>query len=740
MAADGDAAADDLLERIDDLRIASIRPLMPAACLVEELADSSVYETIRGARGALSSIARGRDPRLAVVVGPAAAHDPAAVLEFARRLKPVADSLRDELVLVVRVFLDEPAGGAGRWSGAMYDPGLDGSFQVNRGFRQARNLLLEIARLGLPAGCLYLDSISPQFIADLVSWSAIGSPTVSSSLHRQLASGLSTPVGFRGGAGHAVAAADTVRAAAAAHAFLSVSKQGVAGVVQTTGNRDTHVVLPPPGADGGAEAEAACAALAALDLPSSVMVDCGYGAGQETPAAMAGAAAAVVARVAGGDERVSGVLLSSFLEEGQQNIGHEPAKLRFGVSVTEPCLGWEQTLSLLNTLAAAVKKRQAAAPAALGRAPSLPRAAPSFRELGTLDTTDNLRVHTIRPLLSPACAIEQVPMSREAKRLVLRARCEISQIVQGESDRLLVLAGPPAVHDPSAAIEYAARLAALAAKHEGELVVVMQVNLSRSAEAEEGGWAGLVTDPTMNGSVSVNAGFRAARQLLLDIGSLGLPTSTEYVDTITPQFVADLVSHALVGARQACSRAHRELAFGLSTPVGFQSTSSTVLAAADAVRASSAAHAFLSVSKQGVAGICQTTGNRDGYMVVPPPADAQIEQQASDALESMGLPSRVLVDCTSLGGCQTPAQMAGAAAAAAARVTGGSNRVCGVLLGSFLLEGRQELTPGKALVRGMSVAEPCMDWSATEAAIEELATAVRVRRGEMPPLKKARAA
>jgi 3-deoxy-7-phosphoheptulonate synthase len=130
MAADGDAAADDLLERIDDLRIASIRPLMPAACLVEEVADSSVYETIRGARGALSAIARGRDPRLAVVVGPAAAHDPAAVLEFARRLKPVADSLRDQLVLVVRVFLDEPAGGAGRWSGAMYDPGLDGSFQV----------------------------------------------------------------------------------------------------------------------------------------------------------------------------------------------------------------------------------------------------------------------------------------------------------------------------------------------------------------------------------------------------------------------------------------------------------------------------------------------------------------------------------------------------------------------------------------------------------------------------------
>jgi 3-deoxy-7-phosphoheptulonate synthase len=405
--ADRDAAAEDLLERIDDLRIASIRPLMPAACLVEEVADSSVYETIRGARGALSSIARGRDPRLAVVVGPAAAHDPAAVLEFAKRLQPVAESLRDELVLVVRVFLDEPAGGAGRWSGAMYDPGLDGSFQVNRGFRQARTLLLEIARLGLPAGCLYLDSISPQFVADLVSWSAIGSPTVSSALHRQLASGLSTPVGFCGAAGAAAAAADAVRAASAAHAFLSVSKQGVAGVVQTTGNRDTHVVLP--GAAGGAEAEAACAALAALNLPSRVMVDCGYGAGQETPAAMAEAAAAVASRVAAGDDRVSGVLLSSFLEEGQQNIGHDPSKLRFGVSVTEPCLGWDQTVATLRSLAEAVKQRRAAAAApALGRAPSLTVAARSFRELGALDTTDNLRVKMIRPLLSPACAIEQV--------------------------------------------------------------------------------------------------------------------------------------------------------------------------------------------------------------------------------------------------------------------------------------------------------------------------------------------
>mmetsp|Transcript_35561 Transcript_35561/g.111648 ORF Transcript_35561/g.111648 Transcript_35561/m.111648 type:complete len:372 (-) Transcript_35561:282-1397(-) len=356
-APDDDESA--LLSRIDDLRIASIRPLMPAACLIEELADASVVETIRDARGALSAITRGTDQRLAVVIGPAAAHEPAAVLEFARRLVPVQQRLGGELLLVVRVFLDEPAGGAGRWSGAMYDPGLDGSFQINRGFRQARQLLVDIARLGLPAGCLYLDSISPQFIADLVSWSAVAASTSASALHRELASGLSTPVGFQATAASAAAAVDAVRAASAPHAFLSVSKQGVAGIVQTTGNRDGHLVLPA--ASAASAEEAACGALAALGLPARAMVDCGYGAGCTTPQEQAAAAAAVAARVAGGDGRVCGAVLPSYLLQGRQPLA-PGGKLTRGMSVAGACMDWGTTEAILREFAVAVTARRAAAP------------------------------------------------------------------------------------------------------------------------------------------------------------------------------------------------------------------------------------------------------------------------------------------------------------------------------------------------------------------------------------------
>jgi len=331
---------------------------------------------------------------------------------------------------------------------------------MNSGFRAARRLLLDIAQLGLPTAVEYVDTITPQFVADLASYALVGSRQAGSRAHRELASGLSTPVGFQGGASSADAAVDAVRSAASGHAFLSVSKQGVAGIVQTTGNRDCHLVLP---AASAAEAEeAACGALAALGLPARAMVDCGYGAGCTTPQEQAAAAAAVAARVADGDGRVCGVVLSAFLKPGRQEIGAQPSQLQFGLSVTEPCLGWEDALATLEALAAAVAARRRASPPPVGRSESMPRA--PFRELGAIEQTDNLRVQTIRPLLSPACAIEEVELPLQSKRLVLRARCDISAVVQGDSDRLLVLAGPPAVHDPSEAMEYAARLAALEAE------------------------------------------------------------------------------------------------------------------------------------------------------------------------------------------------------------------------------------------------------------------------------------
>ena len=345
------------VDDLDDLRITNIRPLMPSACLIDEVYDPSVYDAITGARIALSRVVKGSDDRLIVVTGPSSTHDPDAALEYARQLKPLADKYSGDLIVVMRVFLDRPAGGAGSWSGAMFDPDLDGSYQINKGFRRARQLLLEISKLGLPTGCLYLDAISPQFIADLVSWSSIGERTAESKLHRELASGLSTPVGFQATKGSVSLAIDAVRASAAPHAFLSVSKQGVAGIVETTGNCDCLVVLP---AIGGAEEAAACAALSELQLPARVMVDCGAGGAQVSADEQAAAAREVASRIAQGSEHVCGVLLASFLIKGQQSLAAGGASLIRGQSVTSACIDWSTTTALLETLSAAVQKRRRA--------------------------------------------------------------------------------------------------------------------------------------------------------------------------------------------------------------------------------------------------------------------------------------------------------------------------------------------------------------------------------------------
>ena len=290
-------------DNLDDLRVRGIRALVPSACLIEDVAgDSTVYESVALSRRDISHAVRGEDGRLLVVIGPVSVHDPLATLEYACKLATIQQTLRDDLIIVMRTFLDEPAGGAGYWSGAMYDPDLDGSFQINRGLKQARQLLLDVNRLGLPAGCLYCDTISPQFVADLVSWSCISSYSAQSRLHRELASGLSTPVGFVSigeGCSAAELAIDAVRVAGAPHAFLSVSKQGVAGIVETTGNIDCHPVLPP----GDETVAHACALLNAAGRAARVMVEC-----------PTSDAAIQVAR----DTRVFGLLLPSFLKGGAQ--------------------------------------------------------------------------------------------------------------------------------------------------------------------------------------------------------------------------------------------------------------------------------------------------------------------------------------------------------------------------------------------------------------------------------------
>ena len=723
---------------VDDLRIRAIRPLVPSACLIEDVpADAAVYETVGAARTAVELAIRGEDDRLVVIVGPASIHDRAAVLEFAQRLHEAATKLSRELIVVLRAFMDKPAGSA--WSGMINDPDLDGSFQINKGFKQARQLLVEVVRLGLPVACEYLDTISPQFVADLISLNTTDSRTSESRLHRELASGLSTPVGFRNASsGDTKGAVDAVREACQAHAFLSVSKQGLAGIVETGGNRDCHVVL-----HGGSASEetvgAVCAALEAEELPARVMVDCGSG---NVPATQAAVAEAVAGRIAGGDTHVFGVALHSFLVSGRQELAGGQAPI-YGMSVTEPCLDWSATSDLLGKLAAAVRQRREAVRPAAGPSPSLKPATAPFAELFALEGSDNLRIRNIRPLMPPACVIEELDGDAATRALVLRHRVEISSILHAQSDRLLVVVGPHSAHDPKALMEYAARLRSLAATHAGELLIIMQVQLDKPAT---GAWSGMINDPDMDGSFQINKGFRQARRLLLDINRLGLAAATKYLDTISPQFVADLISWAVMSGATSESPTHRELASGLSAPVGFRNASSgDTKVAIDAVRESAQPHAFLSVSKQGLAGIVETSGNRDCHVVLQggsagPNHSEEAVGAVCAALEAEELPARVMVDCGSHNGAQAPATQQAVAEAVAGRIAGGDTHVFGVALHSFLVSGRQELTGGQAPIYGMSVTEPCLDWSATAEIIGKLAAAVQQRRdlaaSAMPPAAK----
>ena len=375
----------------------------------------------------------------------------------------------------------------------------------------------------------------------------------------------------------------------------------------------------------------------------------------------------------------------------------------------------------------------------------------SFLEQSGLEGTDNLRVRRIRPLLPPACCLEELEADAEIKQLVFQTRCEISGLLHakgtdGTDGRVLVIVGPPVIHDVKAALEYASRLRTLADDLADDLLVVMNVSFEDSSSIPTGGWKGLINDPKLDGSLQINEGLRAARQLLLSINRLGLPTSCEYLDTITPQFVADLVSWAMVGERVCGSRSHRELASGLSTPVGYakgvgyQGKDERV--AVDAVRASAAPHAFLSVSKQGVAGIVETTGNRDCHVVLPPHAIEESVATECAALRGLDLPTRLMVHCCGPEGVKTsqaPAAMSKVVEEVASLIRAGEDALLGVRLPSFLLAGRQDLIPGQpAKAHGMSVTEPCMDWAATAEALETLAAAARQRRQRPPPSKRAR--
>ncbi|MDL2337201.1 MAG: 3-deoxy-7-phosphoheptulonate synthase [Pseudomonadota bacterium] len=355
--------------RIDDVRIGAVRPLISPALLLDELPMPEAAQTlVQDAREALAEVLAGADDRLIVVVGPCSIHDHEQAIAYAHGLKQMADELRDDLLVVMRVYFEKPRTTVG-WKGYINDPRLDGSFRINEGLRRARQLLLEITEIGLPAGTEYLDLLSPQYISDLVSWGAIGARTTESQSHRQLASGLSCPVGFKNGTDGGVrVAADAVVAAAASHAFMGMTKMGQAAIFETRGNADCHVILR-----GGkkpnyqaADVSAACEVLRAAGLREQVMVDFSHANSEKRHQRQIDVAHDVAAQIAGGEKRITGAMIESHLEAGRQDLVPGQALTR-GVSITDACLGWADTQPLLRLLAQAVRHRRAGSGASLQR-------------------------------------------------------------------------------------------------------------------------------------------------------------------------------------------------------------------------------------------------------------------------------------------------------------------------------------------------------------------------------------
>jgi 3-deoxy-7-phosphoheptulonate synthase len=346
--------------RIDDLRIGAVRPLITPALLQEWLPTPPAAQAlVESSRAALSRVLHGQDDRLIVVVGPCSIHDHGQAMDYARRLKEQADALAEDLLIVMRVYFEKPRTTVG-WKGYINDPHLDGSFAINEGLELARQLLLDVLAVGLPVGTEFLDLLSPQFISDLVSWGAIGARTTESQSHRQLASGLSCPVGFKNGTdGSVKVASDAIQAAQAAHAFMGMTKMGQSAIFETRGNRDCHVILRGGKAPNysAEDVNTACALLKAAGQREQVMIDVSHANSSKQHRRQIDVAADVAAQIAAGDARITGIMIESHLFEGRQDI--VPGQpLQPGVSVTDACISFEQTVPVLQGLAAAVRQRR----------------------------------------------------------------------------------------------------------------------------------------------------------------------------------------------------------------------------------------------------------------------------------------------------------------------------------------------------------------------------------------------
>ncbi|MES9859232.1 MAG: 3-deoxy-7-phosphoheptulonate synthase AroG [Candidatus Thiodiazotropha sp. LLP2] len=345
--------------------------------------------------------------------------------------------------------------------------------------------------------------------------------------------------------------------------------------------------------------------------------------------------------------------------------------------------------------------------------------------------TDDLRIKAIKELTPPAQIHQELPLTEKASNTVFNARQQIHQILHGEDDRLLVIIGPCSVHDPEAALDYAQRLQSVRESLKEDLEIVMRVYFEKPRTTV--GWKGLINDPTLDDRFEINSGLRLARKLLLDINDLGIPAGTEYLDLISPQYIADLISWGAIGARTTESQAHRELASGLSCPVGFKNaTNGSMRVALDAIRSSSRPHHFLSVTKEGNSAIFSTHGNPDCHVILRggsrPNYDSESINIASDEMESNGLKPRLMVDFSHANSRKQHPRQLLVGRDVASQITRGDDRIMGAMIESFLTAGRQDRVEGESLTYGQSITDACISWDDSVPLLETLADAVRQRR------------
>jgi 3-deoxy-7-phosphoheptulonate synthase len=345
--------------------------------------------------------------------------------------------------------------------------------------------------------------------------------------------------------------------------------------------------------------------------------------------------------------------------------------------------------------------------------------------------TDDLRIVEIREVVSPARVREESPVTAAAARTTIETRAAIHRILLSEDDRVLVVVGPCSIHDPQAALDYASRLKQLRSELERDLLIVMRVYFEKPRTTV--GWKGLINDPQLDGSFEINKGLRIARKLLVDLNEMQVPAASEFLDLVSPQYVAELVSWGAIGARTTESPVHRDLASGLSCPVGFKNgTDGTLSVAVDAIRAASHPHSFLSLTKDGRSAIFSTAGNEDCHIILrggkQPNYDAASIAEAAAALRAANLPERIMVDFSHANSLKEPLRQMDVGRDVAAQIAQGNDQIMGAMIESHLVAGRQDVVPGESLEYGKSITDACLGWDDSEALLRILAVAVQQRR------------